>query len=58
MKKSIMIFWLLCSIAGYSQDKLNYGLILGADRFLGVNESNPEFFELKSQTIPKVGFFC
>jgi len=57
MKKSFIIFGLLCSIAGYSQDKLNYGLILGADRFLGVNETNPEGFELKSQTIPKIGFF-
>lgn len=57
MKKSIISFLLLSSIITYSQNKLNYGLILGADRFLGVNEANPEYFELKSQTIPKIGFF-
>lgn len=57
MKKIITSLLLLCFIAGYSQNKLNYGLILGADRFLGVNETNPEGFELTNRTIPKLGFF-
>ena len=57
MKKIITSLLLLCFIAGYSQNKLNYGLILGADRFLGINETNPEGFELTNRTIPKLGFF-
>lgn len=52
-----MIFWLLCSIAGYSQNKLNYGLVLGADRLIGVNEKTHENFTFHSRTVPKIGFF-
>lgn len=40
-----------------AQGKLNYGLILGAERFLGFNETNPEGFELTSLTIPNMGLF-
>lgn len=57
MKKIITSFLLLSSVIASAQSKLNYGLILGADRFLGVNETNPEGFELTNQTIPKIGFF-
>lgn len=57
MKKTITSFLLFSSLIVNAQDKLNYGLIVGADRFLSVNEKNPEGFELKNQTIPKIGFF-
>lgn len=57
MKKITTSLLLLVSLIVNAQQKLNYGLILGADRFLGVNEDNPEGFELTDQTIPKIGFF-
>src|SRR5690606_20552912 len=57
MKKIIISFLLFSSVLANAQSKLNYGLILGADQFLGVNETNPEGFELTNRTIPKIGFF-
>ena len=57
MKKILTSLLLFSSVIVNAQSKLNYGLILGTDRFLGVNETNPEGFELTNQTIPKMGFF-
>lgn len=57
MKKSTICFLLLYSVITNAQNKFNYGLILGADRFIGINENNPEGFELTNRTIPKIGFF-
>src|SRR5690606_2562064 len=56
-KKIIWAFLLLGFLNAYSQNKLNYGLILGADRLIGVNEPNPEGFSLSNRTIPKIGVF-
>jgi len=56
-KKIIWAFLLLGFLNAYSQNKLNYGLILGADRFIGLNEKTNENFNFRSTTPRKVGFF-
>lgn len=40
-----------------AQQKLNYGLVLGADRLKGVNDYTQENLIFQSRTIPKIGFF-
>lgn len=53
----LKLLFLLFTITANSQNKLNYGLILGADRLIGVNEKTHENFTFTSRTVPKMGFF-
>lgn len=48
---------LLVSAIGFAQNKLDYGLILGADRIGTSNETNRFEFELGARSIPKFGVF-
>ena|SRR5690554_153018 len=51
------LLFVLFTIVVNSQNKLNYGLVLGADRLIGVNEKTHENFTFQSRTVPKIGFF-